>query len=113
MLGLSSAIGDPFGNGSVVVAIGVPGEDVDGIIYTLPWKLTQGGAVHLYEIGADGSWTQIARYDSDRRYTRFGTIVMVRLYFKKAKIIHCHSSDVSYKKKRKLCLQMYMAHTFN
>ena len=77
MIGLNNDIGDPFGNGSVVLAVGVPGEDVDGVIFTLPWKLTQAGVVYLYEVGADGKLTQIARYDSDRRYARFGTLVMV------------------------------------
>ncbi|KAK3086170.1 hypothetical protein FSP39_014629 [Pinctada imbricata] len=76
MLGQAVDIGDPFGNGSVVIAYGVPGEDVDGVILTLPWKLSQGGVVHLAEVQSDGTMSQIARYESDRRYARFGSLIL-------------------------------------
>ncbi|XP_061168094.1 phosphatidylinositol-glycan-specific phospholipase D-like [Saccostrea echinata] len=71
LAGHSSDFGDPFGNGSLVVAVGVPGADVDGEILTLKSKWTQAGKVILLKL-EKGQLTEIASYESDRRYSRFG-----------------------------------------
>nr|XP_022316784.1 phosphatidylinositol-glycan-specific phospholipase D-like [Crassostrea virginica] len=71
LAGHSSDFGDPFGNGSVVLAVGVPGADVEGEIFTLPNRLTQAGKVILLKL-EEGQLTEIANYESDRRYSRFG-----------------------------------------
>ena len=80
MLGWSSDIGDPFGNGSVVLAVSVPGEDVFGEIYTLPWKLRQAGVVKLYKVDTNGESSLIARYDIARSFARFGSLVLVSMH---------------------------------
>ena len=80
MLGWSSDIGDPFGNGSVVLAVSVTGEDVVGEIYTLPWKLSQAGVVKLYRVDTNGEMNLIARYDIARRFARFGSLVLVSMH---------------------------------
>nr|XP_022313373.1 phosphatidylinositol-glycan-specific phospholipase D-like isoform X1 [Crassostrea virginica] len=71
LAGHSADFGDPFGNGSVVLAVGVPGADVEGEIFTLPNRLTQAGKVILLKL-EKGQLTEIANYESDRRYSRFG-----------------------------------------
>ncbi|XP_048759093.1 phosphatidylinositol-glycan-specific phospholipase D-like isoform X2 [Ostrea edulis] len=74
LAGHSSDFGDPFGNGSLVIAVGVPGADVEGEIFTLLNKLTQAGKVILLKL-LNGQLTEIATYESDRRYSRFGSRV--------------------------------------
>lgn len=76
LAGQSSDFGDPFGNGSLVIAVGVPGGDVEGEIFTLPNRLTQAGKVILLKV-EKGQLTEIANYESDRRYSRFGFRVNV------------------------------------
>lgn len=71
LAGQSTDFGDPFGNGSLVLAVGVPGADVEGEIFTLPNELTQAGKVILLKV-EKGQLTEIANYESDRRYSRFG-----------------------------------------
>lgn len=76
LAGQSTDFGDPFGNGSLVLAVGVPGADVEGEIFTLPNELTQAGKVILLKV-EKGQLTEIANYESDRRYSRFGFRVNV------------------------------------
>lgn len=79
LAGHSADFGDPFGNGSVVLAVGVPGADVEGEIFTLPNRLTQAGKVILLKL-EEGQLTEIANYESDRRYSRFGIRVNVNCF---------------------------------
>ncbi|XP_061168145.1 phosphatidylinositol-glycan-specific phospholipase D-like [Saccostrea echinata] len=71
MTGYSSDIGDPFGNGSSIFAIGVPGMDVKGKVYSSMENLIQGGGVFLIS-----SYMQdVAHFTGDRMFSRFGSVV--------------------------------------
>ncbi|KAK3086673.1 hypothetical protein FSP39_021738 [Pinctada imbricata] len=92
MLSSASDIGDPFANRSLVLAVGAPGAAVDAVVLTLPWKLSQGGSVILYRIDPDGKMTQIAKYSGDRRFTRFGDLVLTQLVLSASR-----NTDTGYK----------------
>lgn len=69
--GYSSDIGDPFGNGSSILAVGVPGMDVVGRVYSSSEKFTQGGGVILMNSGLK----EVAQFTGDRMFSRFGSAV--------------------------------------
>ncbi|XP_048759090.2 phosphatidylinositol-glycan-specific phospholipase D-like isoform X2 [Ostrea edulis] len=71
MAGYSSDIGDPFGNGSFVVAVGLPGMDVEGRTYASSENFVQGGGVLL----VNSDMQEIAFYTGDRMFSRFGSVV--------------------------------------
>lgn len=71
--GYSSDIGDPFGNGSSILAVGVPGMDVIGRVYSSSEKFTQGGGVVLMT----AELKEVAQFTGDRMFSRFGSVVKV------------------------------------
>nr|XP_022318177.1 phosphatidylinositol-glycan-specific phospholipase D-like [Crassostrea virginica] len=73
MVGYSSDIGDPFGNGSSILAVGSPGMDVEGRVYSSAEKLIQAGGVVLWDIHAN--MKEVARFTGDTRFSRFGSVV--------------------------------------
>ncbi|XP_030847523.1 phosphatidylinositol-glycan-specific phospholipase D-like [Strongylocentrotus purpuratus] len=102
-LGAGFAVGDPFGNGSLVLAVGSNTKDVDGEILDVPVKLTDAGRVTLYNLDIsspstllhpsgsstasrlirlhldhreDVSLGPIAMYEGDRQYGRYGGELM-------------------------------------
>ena len=75
MVGYSSDIGDPFGNGSHILAVGSPGMDVEGRVYSSAEKFIQAGGVVLWDIHAN--MKEVARFTGDTRFSRFGSVVKV------------------------------------
>lgn len=53
--GYSSDIGDPFGNGSSILAVGIPGMDVIGRVDSSSEKFTQGGGGCSDDYRTEGS----------------------------------------------------------
>lgn len=75
--GYSSDIGDPFGTGSSILAVGIPGMDVIGRVDSSSEKFTQGGGVVLMTT----ELKEVAQFAGDRMFSRFGSVVKVRLQF--------------------------------
>lgn len=69
--GYSSDIGDPFGNGSSILAVGIPGMDVIGRVDSSSEKFTQGGGVVLMTT----ELKEVAQFTGDRMFSRFGSVV--------------------------------------
>jgi hypothetical protein len=78
MTGYSSDVGDPFGNGSSVLALGMPGTDVEGRVYSSAENFVQGGAVLLVK---SSDMQEVAFYTGDRMFSRFGSVVKVTLFY--------------------------------
>ncbi|XP_041456952.1 phosphatidylinositol-glycan-specific phospholipase D-like [Lytechinus variegatus] len=96
--GSGFSVGDPFGNGSLILAVGSNTKDIDGEILDLSVKLTDAGQVTLYtldispstHVSPSGSSPTrmlryhpkmislhpIALYEGDRQYGRFGGELM-------------------------------------
>ncbi|XP_062593702.1 phosphatidylinositol-glycan-specific phospholipase D-like [Saccostrea cucullata] len=71
MIGYSSDLGDPFGNGSSIFAIGAPGMNVKGRVYSSTESFTQGGGVFLIS----SNMQEVAQFTGDRMFSRFGSVV--------------------------------------
>ncbi|KAK3591260.1 hypothetical protein CHS0354_010625 [Potamilus streckersoni] len=74
-LGFSLDVGMPYPDGSYMLAVGLPGETVEGQIAGIPMTFSQTGAVHLVNISGGNPFTR-SQFEGDRRYGRFGHKVM-------------------------------------
>lgn len=79
LFGYSSDVGYPYGKDSLILAIGVPGASVNGSIFTVPHKFHQAGIVILYNITRNEPPMEVARFEGNRQYDRFGNLVKVCL----------------------------------
>lgn len=77
--GYSSDLGYPYGEDSLILAVGVPGADVYGRFYGIPFHLRQAGTVIVYAVTSTGQINQVANFDGDRAYGRFGAFVKVKV----------------------------------
>ncbi|KAJ8312452.1 hypothetical protein KUTeg_009825 [Tegillarca granosa] len=74
-LGYSSDVGFPYGKESLILAIGIPGASVNGSVFTVPFEFPQAGIVILYNITKNEPPMEVARFEGNRHYDRFGNLV--------------------------------------
>lgn len=73
-MGYSSDIGYPYGDNSLILAVGIPGASVNGTILTIPFIFPQAGMVILYNMSSTTP-TEVARFEGNRHYSRYGGLV--------------------------------------
>lgn len=74
--GYSLDFGYLYGGDNLYMAIGYPGRTVQGSYWTLPLNLTRAGSVIIYNVTTTIP-TEVARFDGNRRYGGFGSLVKV------------------------------------
>lgn len=74
--GYSLDFGYLYGGDSLYMAVGYPGMTVQGSYWTLPLNLTRAGSVIIYNMTTNIP-TEVARFDGNRRYGGFGSLVTV------------------------------------
>ena len=74
--GYSLDFGYLYGGDSLYMAVGYPGMTVQGSYWTLPLNLTRAGSVIIYNMTTNIP-TEVARFDGNRRYGGFGSLVKV------------------------------------
>ncbi|KAL8584655.1 hypothetical protein ACOMHN_002384 [Nucella lapillus] len=72
--GSSVAVGRPFPDGTSVLAVGAPGQDVQGSILDVRLTFSQTGTVLLLNL-SNPYQPPLAQFNGDRRYSRFGSQV--------------------------------------
>ncbi|XP_076462719.1 phosphatidylinositol-glycan-specific phospholipase D-like isoform X2 [Babylonia areolata] len=73
--GSSAAVGRPLSDGTPVLAVGAPGQNVAGTIADIHVTFPQTGAVWLYNL-SDPHWAPAATLQGDRRFSRFGSQIL-------------------------------------
>lgn len=74
--GYSLDFGYLYDTQTLILAVGYPGMTVMGSYWTVPLNLTRAGMVILYNMTSTP--TEIARFEGNRRYGGFGSLVKVR-----------------------------------